>query len=142
MAIGIPVQRLIEEFGHDGGEVIFPDQPEPMCRRGFHSQELVQVAWNHGFACTPIELFPVILSTDGQSTRRLFLNEPNCWARFEDYIRTTRGVLEGVCVKAHHAVHYSHGEIFDPDGYQYAYSPKDCEAHGLHGKRLWIFTQR
>jgi len=142
MALDIPVQQLVEDFGHDGGEVIFPHLPEPMCRRGFHSQELIQLAWKHGFACTPIELFPAIQSTDMKKIHRLFLNEPNCWARFEDYIQRTRGVLEGIGVHCHHAVYYHYGQIWNPDGEQYEYSRNACEDRAFYGNRLWIFTKR
>jgi len=142
MALDIPVQQLLEDFGHDGGKVIFPHQPEPMCRRGFHSQELIWAAWKHGFACTPVELFPAIQSTDKKKTHRLFLNEPNCWARFEDYIQSTRGVLEGAGSECQHAVYYQHGRIYDPDGYQYVYSRRACELRSFYGNRLWIFTKR
>ena len=140
MAIGIPVQQLIEEIGHDGSEKIFTHLPEPMCRRGFHSQELIRAAWNHGFACTPLELFPALKPTDGQGAYVL-MNELDSWARFKKFILTTRGVLEGASVRCHHAVYYRYGQIFDPDGWGYSYSREACEAHGFHGKRLWIFTQ-
>ena len=60
MALHVPVQELIQEIGHDGSEIVFPELEEPMRRRGFHSQELIYAAWKRGFTVTPIELMPVI----------------------------------------------------------------------------------
>lgn len=159
MAIDIPVQQLIEEIGHDGGEKIFTHMPDPMCRRGFHSQELIQAAWQHGFACTPIEMYPMLRCepTIFDKLKRkpdergglpmehsvlfgssIVFNE----ARFSAAVQTTRGVMEGQGFRCHHAVYYHYGQIWDPDGEQYEYSREDCESRNFWGNRLWIFTEQ
>lgn len=33
-------QKLIAEIGHDGSDIVFPDEPEPLCRRGFYVEEI------------------------------------------------------------------------------------------------------
>ncbi len=141
MALRVPVQQLIEELGHDGGEIIFPDLPEPMCRRGFHSQELILAAWRHDFACTPLELFPQIQSNCGQHTYRVGMEDHLCWARFIAAIQVTFGVLQGPGRHCLHSVNYRHGQIWDPDGYQYPYSREACEGRSFAGNTLWIFSR-
>jgi len=142
MALRVPVAELIEKIGHDGSQIIFPALEDPMCRRGFHSQELIRVAWQYGFACTPIELFPRIESTCGNYNCRLGQNESKCWEAFTDDIMMTFGVLEGQGRHCHHAVQYRHGVIWDPDdGDSYFYSRKACEDRSFFGNRLWIFTR-
>ena len=141
MALRFPVQQLIEELGHDGSEIIFPDLPEPMCRRGFHAQELILAAWRHDFACTPLELFPQTRSNCGQHTYRVGMEDHLCWGRFKECIVTTFGILEGHGKSCHHAVHYRYGYIWDPDGDQYFYSRQACEDRGFFGNRLWIFSR-
>ena len=52
MALDMLVADVMREIGHDGGQVLWPDMPEPMCRRGFHPQELIDVCRAHGYAVT------------------------------------------------------------------------------------------
>jgi hypothetical protein len=137
MALGVPVEQLIREVGHDGSEIIFPDLPEPMRRRGFHSQELIEAAWKRGFACTPIQLMPVV---QGPHDYVVQFGSGN-WTRFTGFIDTTFGVLEGRGRRCNHAVHYRYGKVWDPDGHVYAYSREACESRGFYGNRLWVFTR-
>lgn len=139
MALHVPVSELIEKIGHDGGDIIFPSLDEPRCRRGFHPQELVLAAWDYGFACTPIELFPALKTADGGHEFHL-LSEADCWAPFSNRIKANFGVLEGQCRRCQHSVHFRSGYIFDPDGDYYWYSPEALEAHGFYSYRIWLFT--
>lgn len=158
MAIDIPVQQLVKDIGHDGSEKIFTHLPEPMCRRGFHSQELIQAAWDYGFACTPLELYPMLRCEKffGPGPKR----EPNekggfplehsvlfgssithNESRFVSAIDLSRGVMEGQGCRCQHAVAYHFGQIWDPDGGQYEFSRDACEKRNFYGNRLWIFTE-
>jgi hypothetical protein len=135
MALDIPVAALLDEVGHDGSEIVFPDLPEPSCRRGFHVQELIDVALRRRFAVTPVELFPVLAHTD---TRHRTLRLDNWW-RFESVLRNSRGVLDGTGCHCGHAVAYDHGHIFDPDGRDYDYSRGACEARNFFTRCAWRF---
>jgi len=153
MALHLPVEQLIDEIGHDGSEKIFTHLPEPMCRRGFHAQELIQVAWTNGYACTPIEMYPMLKCEPftghpprpglplehsvlfGSDTRA---NED----RFSTAVKATRSVIEGIGCRCHHAVYCQYGQIWDPDGDRYQYSRDACEERGFYGNRLWAFTRR
>jgi hypothetical protein len=140
MALRMPVQDLIDEIGHDGSEIIFPELEDPTCRRGFHSQELIYAVWKLGFTVTPIELAPVIASDDGLNVHQVDF-EFDHWKRFTGFIDTTIGVLEGRGRYCNHAVCYRYGEIYDPDGHRYDYSRKACESHGFYGNRLHVLTR-
>jgi len=139
MAMGIKLEYLIKEIGHDGGDIIFPDLDEPMCRRGFHSQELIFLARKWGWAVTPIEFGPVILSTSGNEIYPVHLR--NNQGRFEKVVRTTSGVLEGHNDRCYHAVNYRHGMLYDPDGQVYTYSMENCEARNFFGHRALVLDQ-
>ena len=141
MALRVPVQQLIDEIGHDGGSIIFPHLPDPMRRRGFHSQELILAAWRHGFACTPLELFPRIQSNCGEYTQRVGAGNIFCWERFTMAVKKNFGVVEGIGNQCSHAVNFHHGYIWDPDGDHYPYSRQACEDRGFFGNRLWIFSR-
>jgi len=141
MALDIPVKNVIEEAGHDGSEIIFPLLMEPACRKGFHSQELVQIAWRHGYAMTPVELFPMILATDHSKTHHVwYQTEAEYRARFMRIINSTCGILEGRGKRCHHAVYNCYGQIFDPDPGMlvYEFSFANCEKRKFYASQLWI----
>jgi hypothetical protein len=59
MVLEVSTNWLIEKIGHDGSEVWWPGLPEPTCRRGFHIQEIIDIAFACGFTVTPFEARPV-----------------------------------------------------------------------------------
>jgi hypothetical protein len=138
MALELPVGELLEELGHDGSELAFPNLPEPACRRGFHIQELVHVALSRGFALTPVELFPVLESADGKQTQTILYRDNN-WKRFADILAASRGVIDGAGFRFRHMVAYDQGRIFDPKGHIYDYTRIACEAHQFHTRCAWRF---
>lgn len=44
----INLDTMIDIIGHDGSEIVFKDFKEPMCRRGFHINELQYCALSYG----------------------------------------------------------------------------------------------
>jgi hypothetical protein len=140
MTLQLPVDQIIDEIGHDGSQIIYPGLPEPLCRRGFHSQELIDVAWQHDFSVTPFELFPSIRPASGDYDT-LIVEFTDNWQRFISLIKSERGILEGAGFHCRHAVHFRRGEIFDPDGRQYTYTKKSCEERGFFTDRALVFKQ-
>jgi hypothetical protein len=59
MVLGVSVEALIVMVGHDGSEIIWPKLPEPSRRKGFHLQELIDIAFDLGWASTPFDARPV-----------------------------------------------------------------------------------
>lgn len=142
MALKISVEYAVSLIGHDGGEIIFPELQEPICRRGFHTQELIELAMSFGESPTPFQMFPSTRSECGQYEYTLHTGS-QCDKRrelFSKLIHRTQGVLEGRGHVCHHAVAYDTGKILDPDGREYPYSIENCEAQGFYGKQLWIFN--
>ena len=144
MTLDIPVEDVVAEAGHDGGEIIFPLLEEPKCRKGFHLQELIMIAWRHGYAMTPIELFPLILATDHSKTHKVWdQTEATYRARFMAGVNLYPGILEGRNKRCHHAVYNHRGQIYDPDPCMpvYDFSFANCEKRGFYASQLWIFTR-
>ena len=141
MTLETPVQQIIDEIGHDGSQIVYPDLPEPMCHRGFHSQELIHIAWQHGFNVTPFELFPSIRPAMGQYDS-IIVEYVDNWHRFISLIKNEMGILEGTGRRCRHAVHFRRGEIRDPDGHQYTYSRESCEKRGFFTDRALVFTEK
>ena len=118
--LGITLEDLLKRIGHDGSEVIWNYLPDPEKRRGFHPQEMIDVAETMGVAITPIE---------GRPTSRPLLTDrtrPRCpvppfevpldihprWGR---YLEGSVGVLTGLnLIGRPHAVVWDGFQILDP----------------------------
>jgi len=59
MAISCPLPQLLSIIGHDGSEIIYPNKPEPFCRRSFHIQEIIYALWTLGFGVVQFQAIPV-----------------------------------------------------------------------------------
>ncbi len=144
MTLDIPVAEIIAEAGHDGGEVIFPYLCEPACRKGFHSQELIRIAWRHGFAMTPIELFPSLMASDHMETHKVWEGtETTFWDTFIAIAKVSTGIIEGWGGFCKHAIHCSQGMVYDPDpsGDVYELSLVACEQRNFRPIKMWVFTR-
>lgn len=116
MASGIPVEVIIEEIGHDGSEILFPQYKEPYCRRGFHIQELINVMDDHGILVTPFETeLQLIGGTKPNYTiKKVKLIDPEYMRR---KMFNSVGVLVGDTNKGNrHAIIWRTGLMYDNDG--------------------------
>lgn len=132
MAMGVPVNVLIDWIGHDGSEIVSPSWPEPRCRRGFHPQECIRLALKRGLTVTPLELFPSIVTENHPYTIDYGAN----WDDFIGWINQTSGVLTGRGRLCGHAVAYENGTVYDPDGYIYPFAA--CEQRGYYPQCAWL----
>lgn len=48
-------EELEQEMGFTGMELWFKDRPEPLCRRGVHTQELFLPCWRRGWAIVKLD---------------------------------------------------------------------------------------
>ncbi len=108
-ALGINYDDIIEEIGHDGSAIIFPDLPEPGCRQGFHMQEIIDVAIKKGFAVTAIEALPCSTPDGLKVYGNNFKVE-----RFQNHLVGTSGIITGMKRKWRHAIYWDSGINWDP----------------------------
>lgn len=136
MVMDEPVQDLIMRIGHDGGEIVFPDLPEPVCRAGFAIQEIIDAALKMGWSVTPIEAMPQC-TPDGKNIRAVF---PEIKGRMDDYFKRYSGLVEGERLdgKYWHNVAWDHERQLwlDPSGPQL---PK--ERPPVKVAAFWIFMK-
>jgi hypothetical protein len=111
-AIGISAEEFINRIGHDGSEIVWPELPEPRCRRGFHTQECIRAAWTAGYSVTPVEYSPRLAPGDVPSI------EIDNIGFFKACLQVTTGVITGVVghngSAKGHAMAYEQGIIVDP----------------------------
>ena len=137
MALSIPVADLINRSGHDGGEIVFPDLPEPAKRRGHNIYELVQIAIDLGYAVTPVPLRAAITSANDPQRQVILGTDCENWRRFTRQLHDSLGVIECSGPRVYHMLAYDRGRIFDPDGDEFVYSREACEQRNLYTYCLW-----
>lgn len=92
VALGVPVRDLFRELGHDGSEIVFPQEPEPLCRRAFHAQEFFGPCLRRGYAPVHVEAVP-ITEANGEKFVVAFTNTHI--ERLTAYMETYSGVVIG-----------------------------------------------
>lgn len=111
---------VMARIGHDGSEITHAGLPEPLKRRGFHIQEIIDVAFYYGYAMTEIQYGPTITPyvsggpTAGSATR--VIGDDDARIRFELHIKTSRGLLATHSQVQGHVWAYEDGIVYDPDG--------------------------
>lgn len=119
MALDVPVTRLIVLIGHDGSEIVWPELPEPLRRRGHHVQEMIYVSHQLGFSVTPFEAFPVSLGKAGTTPFTVPMI-PQAEERMPGVMQEAVGVVTGENPNRRpHAVAWDGHAILDPGGQDY-----------------------
>lgn len=118
MVLDIPVEKIFEQLGHNGTEVIWPELPEPFCYRGFHPQELIYFAYKHKFYFLEFQPNPNLVS--------VYPSREHSWEMFsgEEFtylLNKHDGVLVGIVNNCFHAVAWNKQEklVLDPNGTTY-----------------------
>ncbi len=119
MVLDEPAAALLAEIGHDGGTPAGDEWAG--IRRGYHVQELIDLFLSRGLACTPIEVMPVSMDSQGHHWRGHHLNDHDLKNRFYDTLVESRGLVEGDYIGRPHMVAYDHGRIYDPKGFDYLF---------------------
>lgn len=116
MALDMPYAELVERVGHNGSEILWPNLPEPLCRRGYHVQEMVRLAYNLGKRVTQ---FAGCYAVTPDGEHRHIVSQEDF---LEVILKSNSGVLTGRGARNNHAVAWDHvaGKIYDPVGAIYA----------------------
>jgi len=141
MALNISVERFWELVGHDGSEIILPNLPDPMGRRGIHIQEAIDACWAMTTSATPFELWPTGVRAKDDVTPVTF-NGGNV-QRIDTHLALGVGVAECMTRKGTgHTVAFGGGVIFDPSRMPCRANTatatiESCLANGLGIYRIW-----
>lgn len=115
------VDQMIRLSGHDGSEIIDPEAKEPQCRRGWHPQEFVDIAFRLGYAMLEIQACPRFEDDK--------LGIPDYDNRLFGYLYGNPGLILGqYSMNVWHMVAWDGINVFDPAGpRQYAFDGKQEE---------------
>ncbi len=117
MVMDIDLVELKKKIGHGGHEIIFPNSPEPYCRRGFHIQEIIdqafQLNWSVMYIQRQFGLEPFI---GDDPTFIIDVHDK----RLVAYLTSFPGIIAGVNGNKNHAVAWDGKMIYDPSGRIYS----------------------
>ena len=74
MAFDKTLEEMEELIGHDGGEIFFPGDQEPECRRGVTMSEIIDVGLRVGYGLIRMDVNPIAQHTE-KSTRYIYEDE-------------------------------------------------------------------
>ena len=129
MVLNVDPKELIDEIGHNGQEVWWPNRNKPYNLRGYHIQEMIDCCWRRGYAVTPISAMPALGVLE--SVQRVW-DEKDALNRFESYLNGKKGVLIGSSFA--HACAWDGEKVFDPNGIIYDLSL-------FQVKEIWIVSE-
>lgn len=114
MLLHVPPALVIKKIGHDGNDILFPNDKEP--RRSVHIQEIQKVFLDYDQCLYQLDVFPKWFSEDGVSSK-----DVGDWKANLDYFWKAcagrRGILIGDCGEVCHAVGWDGYNIYDPKGH-------------------------
>jgi hypothetical protein len=111
MALDISLEEALKLIGHDGSDIWWPELPEPLRRRSFHIQEMVDLAYRLGKAVIPIEASPTVCPQLGGPVKPVPMPDV---LRIQQYMVGNVGVLTGMGVVGRHAVAWDGSCVLDP----------------------------
>ena len=118
IAVEMPVSKIIEMLGHDGGEPVFSgSRPE----RSFHIGELAILALKLGFSFTPVLS---TLATVNRQTNQKHYSYYDLNALLQTTFFDYRSIITGIFPGGPHAAAYESGMIYDPNGTYYPFDSK------------------
>lgn len=141
MALGASVEELINEIGDDGSAITHAGLADPLCRRGFHPQQLIKTCLDRGLAVTEIQLFPQSVPNSTSQPQQVGSTD---WGWFQRSIYNTRGVINcRTNIGRGHAMAYVgmgyYALVFDPatgDRFEFE-TLDDTEKRGMYVVGLW-----
>ena len=135
MVLGVDYDFVIKKIGHDGSEIINSNLRPPGCYKGFHMQELIEVAIDEGYALTPIEAIPVQTATGVDEHVVVFPQYQDHEQRLQHHLNyCSKGIIMGKLDKYWHAVAWDGKMVFDPRGQVYPFD--DCK---INVASFWRF---
>jgi len=141
-ALEVDITTILGILGHDGSEITHPDFDDPLCRRGFHPQELIKMCLQDGMLVTRVELLPCAVPIVDSLPKYFDIGG---WDWFKEQMFNTTGVLEcrtATCT-GHAMAYEGHGSfamVCDPATTEVPFTfhePKDAERRHRFITALW-----
>jgi len=131
MLLDEDMDTLIEDIGHDGSEIWWPDHPEPLQRRSFHIQEFLDICFKRGKIFAYVEAILTLGDPWAQRIKKQINGDHE--KRFSGYLRNFKGVILGDTPEGiGHAVAWDRKMIYDPRGFIQDSDNSDLGIHSFY----------
>jgi len=119
MLFNMDAKDLIQEIGHDGSEVFWPElEPTQLGKRAFHPQECIDIGIKHGIYIVSIHVLPYTEHFVTTIKPKAIWSEQFCLDRFTRYLQNFEGVMTGTTgFNMGHAVAWDRKLVYDPRGH-------------------------
>jgi hypothetical protein len=132
IALGVEFDFITKFVEHDGSQVVWPNLPEPERRRGFHIQEMIDVAYSLEYLVTPIEPMPTHRPRPDVPVQLFPMRRSR---NIQELIANHIGVFTGEGRSGkRHAVAWDGNKIHDPNGTIY-----DIDGFGI--ECFWMLNK-
>jgi len=130
-------KEVIEEIGHDGTEVWFPEAKGQSQKRSFHIRELQDLCMSRGLALAEIDMVP-FLSPDPNKFEPHTLWPPDeCFTRFAQAIKKEPAlIVSRTDSGTGHLAAWDGEQILDPNGFR-----STIEDYNFNIVKAFILTQ-
>jgi hypothetical protein len=115
MLLDEPAEKLFEEIGHHGHEIIWSALPPPKCYKGININEVQDCVLRRGYGLVPIDKCPMNIPYDDVKYAYPTWQLPYNLARFYGYLEKYPALL----VMDNHACAWDLDtqKVFDPNGF-------------------------
>lgn len=128
------IDELIDFVGHDGSEILWPEEQAPNNRKGFADQEVIDYVWTKGFAVTQILALPYMACASEPENRYMVFDPDRAIRRIGGYLDSNVGVVCGKLVHSHifHASAWTGKQLVE----------KNLTLDNILAERFYILTKR
>ena len=119
-----PVKTLIEEIGHEGDSVAWPQYKKPLCYVGVHMQEIMDCCLRRGYGLVPIHHYPCTSGPNGEL--EFPFSEPEAEARLLIHITGHTGIAVGVTGSGIRHAWFWNGETLNDPATKMLYHLNEC----------------
>jgi hypothetical protein len=116
MVLDVAPETILEEIGHDGEQVWWPDLIGSKRKRSFHMQEILDCFIRRNKGLMLVEAYPKI-APDYEHTPICIWSDALSVDRFFNLIRDRPAILVGHVGSMGHACAWSGSRIYDPNGF-------------------------
>ncbi len=110
IVLGVPVEELINQIGHDGTDLAFPDLPIPRCYQSFSINEIVFALYERGYSCTPFSQIGACVEQISGRTHNVHLPNGIMYRLLAQH----DGILTGYMHDRPHALAWFAGDCINP----------------------------
>ena len=136
MVLDADPQELIDEIGHDGRDIMFPEVIGTIRQRSFHIQEIIDCCWKRGRAVTPIDIAPCTAPDGHPELAREIWDREVARERIKKYLTGNVALLIGRTSHKGlgHACAWDGEKVYDPRG-------MICEIGETFINQAWIVSE-